>query len=134
MVGCMCLVLLSEKRLKLFFTTTLCMCSMCIFPAKHGSRPAHFHLCNFRWRVYDADLWRITVWLHRGQIWAQKCVISFNFIDGYLNNKYGMPAKLCIGGLRSPHHVALSSSLPRSIGRRTGLFYARLLEEGKRQM
>ena len=107
---------------------------MCIFPGKHGRQPAHFHLRNFRWRVYDADQWRITVWLHRGQIWTQKCVISFNFIDGYRNNKYGMPANLCNGGLRSPHHVVLSSSLPRSIGRRPGLFYARLHEEGKRQV
>ena len=107
---------------------------MCIFPGKHGRQPAHFHLRNFRWRVYDADQWRITVWLHRGQIWTQKCDISFNFVDVYRNNKYGMPAKFCIGGLRSPHHVALSSSLPRSIGRRPGLFYARLHEEGKRQV
>ena len=71
-------------------------------------------------------------WLYWGQIRTQTSATSCIFIDVCRNDKYGMPANLCIGGLCSPRygrHVVLRSSLPRFIVRRPGLFEARLHEE-----
>ena len=91
---------------------------MCIFPAKHGCRPAHFYLRNFCWHVYDAYQWRITVWLYWGQIRTQTCATSFNFIYVYRNNKYMgylLPTFVSVGFTAHQRHRFNDSHIPAHV-------------------